>query len=365
MSARRTASTRALTVAFVGLLAGCSGPRSRYDGSAPLGPALAPLPAAPTAFVGTATGRYGAYEIRTIAGTSVLVNDDVLAHPAEANAALAILEANLAEARRLFGPERMGRLALVRIWVEWRAKDRETRPRGPAEFHPSRVWLTQNGYDPEKERNVEINDTERYIAASRGDQPMAILHELAHAYDFVALGGNDKEVHAAFDAARASHAYDSVNRVDGSGAQRAYALVDSREYFAETTEAWFGTNDFYPFVHEQLRTHDPRGYALMARVWGTPPVRPPASTVPCGPSLVSAKGAVSSAIVVTNETSAPVVLTWVDESGRRAPMSQSIVPNATYAQQTFAGHVFVITTPSGQCLTAVQGGQRPTALRLR
>jgi hypothetical protein len=40
------------------------------------------------------------------------------------------------------------------------------------------------------------------------------------------------------------------------------------EYFAETTEAFFGTNDFFPFVRSELRRHDPGGYELLKKLWG-------------------------------------------------------------------------------------------------
>jgi hypothetical protein len=44
------------------------------------------------------------------------------------------------------------------------------------------------------------------------------------------------------------------------------------EYFAETTEAFFGTNDFYPFVRVELQDHDPPMYALLRQLWeGKPP----------------------------------------------------------------------------------------------
>ena len=38
---------------------------------------------------------------------------------------------------------------------------------------------------------------------------------------------------------------------------RADALTHPLEYFAETTEAYFNTNDFYPFIRPERETHDP------------------------------------------------------------------------------------------------------------
>ncbi|MEE3219803.1 MAG: zinc-dependent peptidase, partial [Planctomycetota bacterium] len=48
---------------------------------------------------------------------------------------------------------------------------------------------------------------------------------------------------------------------------RHYALTNHKEYFAECSEAYFGTNDFYPFVRAELKEHDPHVYALLDEIW--------------------------------------------------------------------------------------------------
>jgi hypothetical protein len=56
--------------------------------------------------------------------------------------------------------------------------------------------------------------------------------------------------------------------------------MDPMEYFAEATEAFFGTNDFYPFVRAELKRHDPAAYELMNELWGVgeaPVEEPPAA----------------------------------------------------------------------------------------
>jgi Mlc titration factor MtfA (ptsG expression regulator) len=63
--------------------------------------------------------------------------------------------------------------------------------------------------------------------------------------------------------------YDSVLRIGGED-DRAYAATDPTEYFAEASEAFFGTNDFYPFVRAELRRHDPGMYALLEKLWRRP-----------------------------------------------------------------------------------------------
>jgi hypothetical protein len=52
--------------------------------------------------------------------------------------------------------------------------------------------------------------------------------------------------------------------------KRAYALNNDQEYFAELTEAYFGTNDFYPFVRPEVEQFDPVGFAMLKSAWERP-----------------------------------------------------------------------------------------------
>ena len=46
-----------------------------------------------------------------------------------------------------------------------------------------------------------------------------------------------------------------------------YCMVTVWEYFAELCEAYWGENDYYPFNKEQLKEHDPEGFAMMESIW--------------------------------------------------------------------------------------------------
>jgi hypothetical protein len=52
--------------------------------------------------------------------------------------------------------------------------------------------------------------------------------------------------------------------------RRAYALTNAKEYFAELSESYFGTNDFFPFHRGELQVHDPEMAAILAKVWRMP-----------------------------------------------------------------------------------------------
>ena len=50
--------------------------------------------------------------------------------------------------------------------------------------------------------------------------------------------------------------------------ERSYAMTNPMEYFAESTEAYFSRNDFFPFTRDDLEKHDPEMARLIANLWG-------------------------------------------------------------------------------------------------
>jgi len=201
------------------------------------------------------------YVKRSIEGWTVYVNKGLLADHAELGArALRLLETKLYEVRRVVPPAACRKLQDVPIWL---GIDDGYAP--CSEYHPSRDWLVKNGFNPDKAKSVEIGNAARFLEWSK-DQPAMVLHELAHSYLDRVLGSNHPGVKAAYESAVKSGIYQSVLRNNGKR-ERAYALTNPQEYFAEACEAFFGTNDFYPFVRVELEEHDPRLFKVLLEVW--------------------------------------------------------------------------------------------------
>jgi hypothetical protein len=141
-----------------------------------------------------------------------------------------------------------------------------------AEYHPSAGWLREHGRDPAMEKAVEFTNVLIFAEETRR-MPNFTLHELAHAYHDRELthGFGNPDVLAAFERARAAGIYDRVERQDANGTRttdRAYALTNQQEYFAETTEAYFSRNDFFPFCREELESYDPHACLMLQQAWG-------------------------------------------------------------------------------------------------
>jgi len=246
------------------LLAGCASTTSSFEGPDD----TSPVPG---------------YSIRAMAGFRVYVANEIKNdHPGMETEALKALKDDLNRIVESIPERATAALRRTSIFVE---NESQARPVGftgrGAVYHPSAEWLKANGFIPEKVRSVEISNIRDYLSW-RKHQPSMVLHELAHAYYWL-VGPDLPEVKAAYESAVASGIYEKVRYVlseNDDDLRGAYALSYVQEYFAELSEAYFGRNDFYPFVREELKVHDPKGLRAIEEVWGLRSVDHPRRAFP-------------------------------------------------------------------------------------
>ena len=205
-------------------------------------------------------------ETRHVSGWTVLVSKDLLtAEPALTARALELLKVQLDEITRVVPAIAVTELQKVKLYLSVEYPD--TPPR--AEYHPDSGWLRDHQRDPAMAKGIEFTNVRIFEAETRR-MPNFALHELAHAYHDRVLGNDEPRLIAAYENAKAGGTYDRVLRQDSEGRQRldrAYALANHKEYFAECTEAYFSRNDFFPFDRTELKAHDPAMAALIEQLW--------------------------------------------------------------------------------------------------
>jgi len=208
------------------------------------------------------------FDTRSIAGWTVHINQKLLEKDsALTEKAVSLLTQQLQAIDRVVPAGPLAHLQKVTLWVD--PEYPHTPPR--AEYHPDAGWLREHGRDPRMAKGIEITNVRIFQAECRR-MPWFILHELAHAYHDQVLGFDQPDIIAAYKHAVASGTYNAVERFHGDPSrpntvERAYAMTNEKEYFAEDTEAFFGRNDFFPFTRAQLRKHDPEMFELLKRVW--------------------------------------------------------------------------------------------------
>ena len=217
---------------------------------------FADAPASP-AFVPTSH-----YEERDVEGWKVLVHRKLLNDEKELGGkALHLLRVKLFDIVRLVPARHVAEMQKVPIWLEYSNPQTTS-----AQYHPDRQWLVDHDFNPDKAKCVEIAKAENLLKEERR-QPFMMLHELAHAYHNRVLSFDEPRIKAAYDAAVERKLYEDVLNFYGKNVKH-YALTNHKEFFAELTECYFGTNDFFPFVRPELKQHDPATFQLLEAGWG-------------------------------------------------------------------------------------------------
>jgi arylsulfatase A-like enzyme len=218
----------------------------------------------------TGDARAGAtYETRSVRGWTLHISRALMAtEPGLTERAVELLDRQLEEITHVVPQPAVIELQQVPLYfnLEYGGK------KPTAEFHPDAGWLRANGRDPAMEKGVEFTNL-RIFEQELDRMPNFALHELAHAYHNRVLPGGfeNPQIKAAFESARADGKYEKVERRFGnakrSTIEQAYAMTNPMEYFAECSEAYFVTNDFFPFSRTDLRRFDPEMCDLLEKLW--------------------------------------------------------------------------------------------------
>lgn len=205
------------------------------------------------------------YTEQKLRGWKLLVHRDLLEakHATLRRQTLELLDDHLYRIVRVIPAGPLAKLREVPIWIEL------AHPRHPCMcYHVSKQWLKDNQMNPAKAGAVEIANVRNFLTWTH-DQPWMVLHELAHAFHHRILSFEHAAIRVCYEEAMRNKRYTSVLHIRGEN-RKHYACTNPMEYFAEMTEAYFGCNDFYPFVRAELRQVDPRMYELLEKLWEIP-----------------------------------------------------------------------------------------------
>ena len=226
-------------------LALCQLLTAAYADAAPEVPPGAPNNPASAATVAKLVVSNNTHVVAQIKGWTVIVNRTLLEGQREpTNQALELLKGQLEVINKIVPAPALAQLHKVPLWINPLHREGD-QPK--AEYHPGAGWLRDNNRDPLMAKGVEFTNVAIFAKECRR-MPMFVLHELAHAYHDRFLGFEQPEILAAYKQALEGGMYKNVDRWNGTAISKAdaYALTNAREYFAETTEAFFGRNDFQP-----------------------------------------------------------------------------------------------------------------------
>ena len=189
------------------------------------------------------------FAVQNLEGWSIRVNSEVLKDK-DWPMAKRIMSNQLFGMKRFLKDEVINDMQKVIIYIDIKQEGKSG-----AEYHPSKKWLIDNKFSPEKAKCIEVSNVSQFIHYTR-TQPWVMLHEFVHSYHDQVLGFDHKEIKACFDKAIESGKYGKVQHISGREVKH-YSSTNHKEYWAEACEAYFGTNDFYPFVKAEILKYDP------------------------------------------------------------------------------------------------------------
>jgi len=176
--------------------------------------------------------------------------------------ALRFLEAKLFEITVVVPAEHLEKLGAVKIVL-----DLTHGKLGPMQYHPSASWLKDNGYSPDLAKCVHLPRAVDVVTSRNiREQPWVFLHELAHAYHDQVLDFENPKVKVVWENFKKTGRGEKALLHNGNRVKH-YGLTNQMEFFAEMTEAWFGSNDFFPFNRGELKESEPEIYELMKEIW--------------------------------------------------------------------------------------------------
>ena len=211
-----------------------------------------------------------AHTTRDIEGWNVRVDERLLHGDGVAmgERALKLLTARLVAITIVVPEKALAKLRAITIELDLDYGDLRT-----MQYHPDAGWLKAHGYSETLAKCVHIPEAEEFLSPFENHRmPWVVLHELSHGYHDQVLGFEEPRIIAVWKKFRDSGKYQSVLTSPGPMREH-YGLTNQKEFFAEMTESYFGSNDFYPFVTGELKQAEPETFALMAEIWGALPGR--------------------------------------------------------------------------------------------
>jgi len=196
---------------------------------------------------GLRPGVPSAHTNRMIEGWTVRVDDRLLKGEGTAlgERALKLLTARLVAITTVVPEKALTGLRAVKIEL-----DLDYPGLGFMQYHPDVGWLKEQGYSEDLAKCVHIPDVEDFLSPFENHRmPWVVLHELTHGYHDQVMGYDEPRIKAAWKKFRDGGKYQSV-LTNRWGMHKHYALTNQMEFFAEMTESYFGSNDFYPSIFD-------------------------------------------------------------------------------------------------------------------
>ena len=203
------------------------------------------------------------------AGWTIQVETQALSEEPEiAGKAVARLGKMLNEALAVLPEASRARLKKLPVFLMYGPKAKGGGRDNGCEYFQQRAPDCDHTIDPRWGNSIVVYSAANYEWQSELWALKLPLHELAHAYHLAQWPEDRVEIVRAYENAVNLKLYRHVRNDQGKTIDKAYALENPIEYFAELSCMFFARCDYEPGGRKELQAYDPEGYAMIRELWG-------------------------------------------------------------------------------------------------
>lgn len=210
-----------------------------------------------------------AYQAVSTNGWALQVESQLVdENPALAGKAAARLTRKLNEALALLPEASHACLKTVKVFLMYGPKAKADGRDNGAEYHQVTAPACYETLDPRWGHGLVVYCAENYVWLSEFWALKVTVHELAHVYQLAQGPEDQPDIVRAYDHAMRGNLYRQVRNDRGEVLDKAYAIQNPLEYFAELSCMYFTGCDYPPRTRAELKAYDPVGYAMIQKMWG-------------------------------------------------------------------------------------------------
>jgi hypothetical protein len=188
--------------------------------------------------------------------------------PAIADRALDRLKAKRGEALAILPKHARERLANVPFFLLYGPKARGGGRNNGLEYFQKDAPDHHEKLDPRWGDAIVVYCAQNYLDISDLWAMKSLFHEFAHAYQLKQWPEKQPDILRAWENAMNRNLYRNVRDLETKKPiERAYALTNQLEYFAELSCMYFVACNYEPSERNQLKDYDPVGYKMIRKMW--------------------------------------------------------------------------------------------------
>jgi len=219
------------------------------------------------------------YAVTNAQGWTIWMEKDLVTdHPVLATNALRRLLENLGKAMDKLPAHSRGLLRDRKLFLMLGEHSKLGGKNNGADYFQRQAPQHFTNLDPRMGGAILIYSATNYVWLSDLWALKVLLHELAHAWQLEQWPERQSDIVAAYEQAMREKLYRGVKDQDGQVLETAYAATNQLEYFAELSCMYFVGCNYYPFNRQDLQQYDPRGCALVEKMWRTQNARSTATS---------------------------------------------------------------------------------------